>query len=129
MEADADANAAVRDVEGGEVARADVEIEEVDDVAEPDAVDDIADDSGDEQHEGGVADCAGAENLLTVAREDKEHHGREGDKRDAPAREYAPGRAAVLNIREAEEAADDGAGLVEGEVATDLQLGELIERD
>ena len=74
----------------------------------------------DEKHEGDATDCTCAENLLAVAREDEEHHCRKGDKRDAPARQYAPGRAAVLDIREAEEVSYDGVGLVECEVATNL---------
>ena len=129
VEADADADAAVRDVEGGEVALADEEVEEVDDVAEDGAVDEVADDAAREQDEGDAPEEAVAEDLRAVAREDDEHHDGQRHQQEAPAAQDAPGGAAVLHVGEAEEARNDRTGLVEGERGSDNVLGGLVEGD
>jgi hypothetical protein len=56
-EADRDDDGGVGDVEGGPVVLADVEIQEVDDVAETEAVGDVAEDARKDEGRGEAGEC------------------------------------------------------------------------
>ena len=127
--ADAAAFGGVGDVEGGEVGAAPVEVEEVGDVVEAEAVEEVAGDSAAEEAEGDAVDAAGGEELAAEQDEGYQHGEGEGGEGEVLAAEHAPGGAGVADVGEVEKAGDDGVGFEQGECAADPLFCGLVEQD
>ena len=114
----------VGDVEGGPVVLADVEVEEVNDVAVEDAVGDVAEDAGEDESGGQAGEVVGG----LFKEEDKHddgHDGAEDEVEVEPAAHQAEGGAGVGDVDEVEEARDEGDFVVDE--LKGRPLGQLVE--
>ena len=134
IESNAYADGAVGQVEGGVDVAAEMEVEEVDDVAVHEAIDEVAKNATAEQAEADLhAGLAQAE--VAAPNRDGSKRGRGEDReRGAFAGEEAPRRAGVAHVHEIEKSAHDGnrAGLpvgAKGKAGVNPGLGRLVEND
>lgn len=107
IEGDADADGAVGHVEGGPAVAGEVDVDEVGDVAEADAVDEVAQDTSDEEAEGPLEDRAFQ--LQAFAAEEDHGHGDEGEAGQdiTEPLKHAEGGAVVSDMAEVEPVGDE----------------------
>lgn len=131
----ADDDGGVGDIEVGPVVVNDVNLEEVGDHAEAEAVPDIADGAAEDQrqgHHGGgeaaaIADDDEDDDRCGNQREDGQNPVRERGARRVS--KHGEGRAGIEHVSDAEDAADDDDRVAFGDVADDPELGEAVEEE
>jgi len=130
-----DDDAAVGHVEVGPVVAANVDFKEVDNVAEADAVVEVADGSPEDEREGYGAESDRAGYSPEHADENDGGDYGEGDE-DVAHRgwrggfgEHAKGGAGVVDIGDAKDAGDDGVGLAVGKLLGDDAFGDAVDDD
>ena len=131
---DPDADGGVGDVEVGPHVRAPVHVDEIGDVTQPHAVDEVADGASGDEGEG-EAGQRGAVGQAVPVREDEEEDGgaEDGEHDRLPGQpasgQHAEGHAAVAAVDEADQTGDDLVVVVEAEAAAHERLAELVEDD
>ena len=106
---------------------ADVEIQEINDVAEAEAVGDVAEDAGENEGGGEAGEFVGR----FLEEEDEHDHGHDGAEDDVevePAAHQTEGGAGVGHVDEIEEAGNDGNFVVQGDIGEGGPLRDLVER-
>lgn len=131
----ADDDGGVGDIEVGPVVVDDMDLEEVGDHAEAEAVPDIPDGAAEDESEGDHGGCQTAakadddedDDRRGNQREDGEDPMREGRTRRVS--EHREGRARIEHVGDAEDMADDDDCTSFGNVADDPELGESVEEE
>ena len=135
-QADADADGAVRDVEGGKasdlaIATDDVEVEEIDDVlsAGQQAINEVADDAAKDEAERNLSAKRVNVEVMAGKKEDEESDDGDDGQRTVIPGEHAPSCASVSPVNEFEEATDNFLLLRKAQVSQDDELRQLVEED
>jgi len=111
------------------IAAQDIKIQEIDHMPDADAVDEVADNSAEDQAQRNLAGESLGIEVMPLPDQDQEGHGRDEGQNPIVAAEHAPGRAGVSPVDKFEKSFDDHLFLRVTEIFKHEQLGKLIEAD